>query len=238
MRRLSLGLLGGAATIGAIGAGLALFSGFMARKVEAALPPQGRFLDVDGNRIHYVDVGSGPAIVMVHGLGGQMANFTYALVDQLKDRFRVVVMERPGAGYSDRAPGASARLGVQADVVAGFIARLGLGRPLLVGHSLGGALALAVALQHPEAVSGLALLSPLTQPLDAVPLAFRGLAISPRLSSVRRSPGPWPPRSPWPRARRCWRRCSGPSRRRPTMACAEAGSWGFGPAPSTPPPPT
>ena len=182
MRRLSLGLLGGAATIGAIGAGLALFSGFMARKVEAALPPQGRFLDIDGNRIHYVDVGSGPAIVMVHGLGGQMANFTYALVDQLKDRFRVVVMERPGAGYSDRAPGASARLGVQADVVAGFIARLGLGRPLLVGHSLGGALALAVALQHPEAVSGLALLSPLTQPLDAVPLAFRGLAIaSPKL---------------------------------------------------------
>ena len=76
-----------------------------------------------------------------------------------------------------RAPGASARLGVQADVVASFIRALGLERPLLVGHSLGGALSLAVALEHPEAVSGLALVSPLTQPQDTPPKAFAGLYI-------------------------------------------------------------
>ena len=170
--------LGAAAALGAAGAGAALFSGWTARRVEAALPPQGRFIEIDGHRIHYLDVGSGPAIVMVHGLGGQMANFTYALVDQLKDRFRVVVMERPGAGYSDRAPGTSARLGLQADVVAGFMRALELQRPLVVGHSLGGALALAVAIQHPEAVSALALLSPLTQPQDEIPAAFRSLAVA------------------------------------------------------------
>ncbi len=177
MNRLTTSLVGGVAAIGLVGGALALFSAALTRQVEASLPPQGRFVDVDGNRIHYLDVGSGPAIVMVHGLGGQMANFTYALVDRLKDRFRVVVMERPGAGYSDRAPGASARLGVQAAVVAGVIAKLGLERPLLVGHSLGGALSLAVALQHPETISGLALLSPLTQPQEAIPVAFRVLAI-------------------------------------------------------------
>ncbi len=188
MRRLTVGLLAGA--LGALGGGLALFSGITARRVEAALPPQGRFIDIAGNRIHYLDQGpadsaTAPVIVMVHGLGGQMRNFTYALVERLKGRFRVVVMERPGAGYSDRAPGASARLSVQADVVAGFIRALGLERPLLVGHSLGGALALAVALDHPETVSGLALISPLTQPQEGVPAAFRGLAIpSPLLRRV------------------------------------------------------
>ncbi len=182
MRRAFAWLLGGAAAIGAVGAGSAAFSGLMARRVEAAVPPQGRFIDIAGNKIHYLDVGSGPAILMVHGLGGQMRNFTYALVDRLKSDFRVVVMERPGAGYSKRAAGVSARLGVQADVVAELIAALELDRPLLVGHSLGGALSLAVALEHPEAASGLALISPLTQPQDGVPPAFRVLAIaSPRL---------------------------------------------------------
>ncbi len=177
MKPIPLVLLGGVAVVGTLGAGLAGFAGLTARRVEAALPPQGRFVEIDGNRIHYLEEGSGPVILMVHGLGGQMRNFTYALVDRLKDRFRIVVMERPGAGYSRRAPGASARLSSQADVVAKFIGALGLGKPLLVGHSLGGALSLAVGLQHPKAVSGLALISPLTQPQDTPPKAFAGLYI-------------------------------------------------------------
>ena len=180
--RVSSLALGGAAAVGLAGAGLAGFTALTARKVEAALPPQGRFIDIDGNRIHYLDVGpsaagSGPAILMVHGLGGQMRNFTYGVVERLKDRFRVVVLERPGSGYSERAPGVSARFGVQADVVAGFVRALALDRPLLVGHSLGGALSLAVALQHPGLLSGLALVSPLTQPQDRIPPAFRALAM-------------------------------------------------------------
>ena len=185
MRRGSSLALCGLAALGGAAAALAGFSGRTARRVEAALPPQGRFIDIDGNRIHYLDVGSGPAILMVHGLGGQMRNFTYGLVDRLKHRFRVVVLERPGAGYSTRAPGASARLTVQAEVVAHFIQTLRIERPLLVGHSLGGALALAVALRAPELVSGLALVSPLTQPQNALPKPFRSLAI--RSPLVRRA---------------------------------------------------
>jgi pimeloyl-ACP methyl ester carboxylesterase len=176
--RISSLALGAAATVALGALGLVGFTALTARQVEAALPPQGRFIDIDGNHIHYLDVGAGPTILMVHGLGGQMRNFTYGLVDQLKDRFRVVVMERPGSGYSHRARGASARLGVQADVVAAFVRALSLDRPLLVGHSLGGALSLAVALRNPGLLGGLALVSPLTQPQSTAPDAFRGLAIS------------------------------------------------------------
>ena len=60
--------------------GLVLFTLWTARRVEAALPPQGRFMDVAGARLHYLDTGRGPDVVMIHGLGGQMRNFTHSLV--------------------------------------------------------------------------------------------------------------------------------------------------------------
>ncbi len=92
-------------------AGLALFAANTARKVEAAVPPCGQFIEIDGQRLHYVDTGGkGPAIVMIHGLGGTLWNYTYALVDKLSGEFRVIAVDRPGAGYSTRADGTPANL--------------------------------------------------------------------------------------------------------------------------------
>ena len=158
-------------------AGLALFTAIIARTVEKAVPPRGQFIEIDGDRIHYVDKGNGPVIVMIHGLSGQMRNFTHSLLDLLTGEFRVIVIDRPGSGYSVRAPGASARLKVQGDGLAKFIRAMGLKRPLLVGHSLGGAVVLAAALDHPECAGGLALLAPLTQVERSVPAPFVLLAI-------------------------------------------------------------
>jgi len=157
--------------------GLVIFTAITARRVEKALPPRGRFLEVAGARIHYLDKGSGPPIVILHGLGGQMGNFTYALLERLTDEFRVILMDRPGSGYSMRARGATGRLTEQAAVVAEFIRKLGLERPLLVGHSLGGAIALGVALDHPEVVKGVALIAPLTHVPKDVPAPFRAMDI-------------------------------------------------------------
>jgi len=157
--------------------GLVIFTAVTAHRVETALPPRGRFIEVAGARIHYLDKGSGPAIVILHGLGGQMGNFTYALLERLTDEFRVILMDRPGSGYSTRARGATGRLTEQAATVAEFIRKLGLERPLLVGHSLGGAIALSVALDHPEVVRGLALIAPLTHVPKNVPAPFRALDI-------------------------------------------------------------
>jgi pimeloyl-ACP methyl ester carboxylesterase len=163
-----------ALTLGA----LALFTARTARRVEAALPPDGRFVEVDGARIHYIERGAGPTLLLIHGLGGQAHGFTYALLDRLAESFRVVVMERPGSGYSTRPRLASAGPRAQADCVAAFIRALDLDRPVLVGHSLGGAVALATALEHPEVVGALALIAPLTHPVDAPPAPFAGLRIA------------------------------------------------------------
>lgn len=163
--------------LGVLLAGLALFSAWTTRQVEKAVPPLGRFIDIDGARIHYLDEGSGPPILFIHGLAGQMRNFTHSLLEPLKSNHRIVMLDRPGSGYSTRSPEASAAIGAQAATISRFAEALGLERPLVVGHSLGGAIALALALNHPEQVSGLALIAPVTRLPEHVPAVFKGLAI-------------------------------------------------------------
>ncbi len=157
---------------------LVLFTWVAARIVEATLPPQGRFVDVPGARLHVVEKGRGPAVLLIHGLSGQLGHFTYGVVDRLAREHRVVAVDRPGSGYSVRSPGAAATLSAQADAMAALIDKLQLGRPLVVGHSLGGAVALCLAQRHPQRVDGLALVAPLTHAPESVPSAFNGLMIA------------------------------------------------------------
>jgi pimeloyl-ACP methyl ester carboxylesterase len=166
------------ALVGVILAGLVLFTAWTARRVEKALPPRGRFIDVDGARIHYLDKGTGPTLLLVHGLAGQMHNFTHSLLGKLMRDFRVVILDRPGSGYSTRPTEELATISAQARVISRFCELLGLERPLIVGHSLGGAVALALALNHPEQVAGLALLAPVTHEPEHVPPPFDGMEIA------------------------------------------------------------
>ncbi|MDG4896610.1 alpha/beta hydrolase [Mesorhizobium sp. WSM4976] len=134
----------------------------IAAKAERLVPACGKFIEIDGNRIHYVEEGEGRPIVFLHGLGAQLHHFRHTLFGRFGAGYRLIALDRPGSGYSVRASGATGRLPEQADVVRRFIEELRLERPLIVGHSLGGAVALALAAQHPAAISGIALLSPLT----------------------------------------------------------------------------
>src|SRR5450830_1083330 len=84
------------------------FSAWMTRRIEAAVPGNGRFVEVDGERFHYDDEGKGPALVMIHGLMGSSRNLTYALSGQLRQHFRVISVDRPGSGYSTRYGGGPA----------------------------------------------------------------------------------------------------------------------------------
>jgi pimeloyl-ACP methyl ester carboxylesterase len=165
----------------AVIAGLVGFTASLTARANALVPPDGRFIELDGVRLHYRERGSGPVVLMVHGLGGNARNFQ-ALADLLADTHRVIAVDRPGCGHSTVKSGAHLPLRAQAAVIARFITALGLDRPLLIGHSLGGALSLALAIEHPARVRGLVLIAPLSQVMHAPPAIFRALQIhSPRL---------------------------------------------------------
>ncbi len=148
----------------------------IARQAEKLVPASGKRVVVDGHDVHYVESGEGPAILMLHGLGGHLHHMRRPLMEQFGDDYRLIAIDRPGSGYSRRAKG-DGRLSQQADFVARLIDAMQLDRPLIVGHSLGGAIALATALRHPGKVSGLALISPLTHHYSQVPPEFSPLYI-------------------------------------------------------------
>jgi pimeloyl-ACP methyl ester carboxylesterase len=158
-----------------------LFTLWTARKVESVLPAKGRFVDVPGARLHIREFGEQqadtPAILMIHGLAGQLSHYTYGVAGRLAAHHRVIVVDRPGSGYSTRAQDATADLSTQAAALAALVRALGLGPAFVVGHSLGGAIALTMALEHPQQVAGLALLAPLTHIREDVPPVFAGLTI-------------------------------------------------------------
>lgn len=176
---LQLVIFTGLLVLGALCA-LVFFTAYTARRVGREFPPLGQFVEVDGESIHYFEKGTGPTLLLIHGLGANMRIFTHSLLDRLADEFRVVLMERPGSGESTRAPRGCARVRSQAETVSAFISAMNLERPLLVGHSMGGAVALAVALAHPEQVSGLALVAPLANAQEFVPPVFSRLVITSR----------------------------------------------------------
>lgn len=158
-------------------AGLFLFTVWTAHQVEKNMPPRGKFIDIDGVRLHYIDKGSGPVLLLIHGLAGQVLNFTHSLLGRLTHDFRVIILDRPGSGYSLRPDESLAPLTAQARIISRFCQALGLERPVIVGHSLGGAIALVLALNHPEQVGALALIAPVTHQPAGVPPPFDGLAI-------------------------------------------------------------
>ncbi|QKC84167.1 alpha/beta fold hydrolase [Mesorhizobium sp. NZP2077] len=141
---------------------LVLATLWIAAKAQRLVPPVGKFVEIDGSRIHYVDVGEGRPIVFIHGLGAQLHHFRHTLFGQFAPGYRLIALDRPGSGYSTRANGATGRLPEQAALVRRFIEKLRLERPLVVGHSLGGAVTLTLAVEHPEVIAGIALLAPLT----------------------------------------------------------------------------
>lgn len=153
------------------------FTFFIARRVTKGFPPEGKFLDVGADRVHYTDRGKGPAIVFVHGLCGNLRNFAYLDMDRLARSHRVIVIDRPGAGRSVRGADSPANIYAQARMVAQCIEKLELDKPVLVGHSLGGAISLAVGLNHPQVIRRLALIAPLTHAESTPPGAFKGLVL-------------------------------------------------------------
>jgi pimeloyl-ACP methyl ester carboxylesterase len=148
-------LLGSAAALGAA----ALYTAKMTRDAERKYPPIGRFLDVDGVRLHYIERGTGEPLVLIHGNGTLIQDFTVnGLVDRLSERYRVIVFDRPGYGYSTRPRGLWTPR-AHATLFEHALAQLGVGQAVVLGHSWGTMVAVSLALQAPTLVRSLVLLS-------------------------------------------------------------------------------
>jgi pimeloyl-ACP methyl ester carboxylesterase len=141
-------------------AAAAVYNTLRTRRVERENPPAGRFVDVDGTRLHYLEKGDGPPVVLLHGNVVSVEDWVLSgVLDRVAARHRVIAFDRPGYGHSDRPQGSAWTAAAQADLLLRAFARLGIQRPVVVGHSWGTNVALALALADPAAVRGLVLLS-------------------------------------------------------------------------------
>lgn len=123
---------------------------------EDFAPPE-EFVNVDGISTHFVARGDGhPAIVLIHGFGSNTYTWRKNL-DGLADRFRVVAVDLKGFGLTEKPRDGQYHTAAYARHLEGFLDALKLERPILVGNSMGGAVALHLALTNPERVAGLVL---------------------------------------------------------------------------------
>ena len=132
----------------------------LARNAENDNPPAGQFLEVSGVRLHYVERGSGTPLVLLHGNGSMIQDFeTSGLIDLAAKNYRVIVFDRPGFGHSDRPRNVVWTPAAQAELINSALERLGVSHAIVLGHSWGASVAVALALTYPNLVKGLVLAS-------------------------------------------------------------------------------
>lgn len=145
------GMLGGALLATALLGACAWLVQKKVRRAEAENPPLGKFVCVDGVRLHYTEHGSpdAPPLVILHGVGSWSLEIeTSGLVELAARDFRVIVFDRPGYGHSDRPAGRSYTAQAQAELFLRALARLNVRKPVVLGHSWGTLVARAMAQDH------------------------------------------------------------------------------------------
>ena len=169
-----------AVAIGALAA-IAVVNRYLTKKAERDNPPAGRFLKVDGVRLHYIERGSGAPLVLLHGNGSMIQDFeSSGLIDMAARDYRVIVLDRPGFGHSERPRNVVWTPDAQAELIKHALERLGVSNAIVFGHSWGASVAVALALKCPGLVRGLVLASgyyfPTARP-DVVAMAAPSLPL-------------------------------------------------------------
>ncbi|WP_050403712.1 alpha/beta fold hydrolase [Bradyrhizobium embrapense] len=153
--------------LAATGLWLALVTQIGVIFIQGAFPPRGRMVDVTGARLHVVELGprdaAEPPVVMLHGASSNLRAMQ-PLGERIAKTRRVILIDRPGHGWSTRERAEDSTPAIQGRMIAEALARLGIIRATVVAHSWAGALALRIALDHPERVAGLVLLAPVAYP--------------------------------------------------------------------------
>jgi len=147
------------ATVGAVAAS-AFINWRLARKAQRENPPQGQFVEIDGVRLHYVERGKGQPLVLLHGNGSMIQDFeSSGLIDLAARNYRVIVFDRPGFGHTSRPRNVIWSPEAQADLFKEALTRLNVQHAIVLGHSWGASVAIALAVRHAALVKALVLAS-------------------------------------------------------------------------------
>ncbi len=173
-------------------------------RAETDNPPRGRFLDIDGVRLHYLDQGSGEPIVLLHGNGSMIEDYLLAgVVESLARTHRVIAFDRPGFGHTPRPSDRIWNADLQADLIHAALRELDIASPVVVGHSWGTMVATALALAHPESVKRLVLIAGYYFPTPRVDVPLMSIPAVPGIGFVmRHTLSPLISRMMWPMIRR------------------------------------
>jgi len=150
----------GVAAAAGILAATAIVNRQLAQKAQHDNPPQGQFIDIDGVVLHYVERGNGRPLVLFHGNGSMIQDFeSSGLIDLAAENYRVIVFDRPGFGHSLRPRNVVWTPEAQADLFVKALNRLQVRKAIVLGHSWGASVAVALAIRHPAFVEALVLAS-------------------------------------------------------------------------------
>ena len=136
--------------------------------LQRAYPARGSMVEVTGARLNIVDIGprdaAGPPVVMIHGASSNLEVMRQPLGEMLAKIHRVILIDRPGHGWSTRARPQDSTLAIQSRMIDEALAKLRVGPVILVVHSWSGALGARMALEYPKRVAGLVMLAPVAYP--------------------------------------------------------------------------
>lgn len=135
--------------------------------LQHAHPPQGEIIEVAGANLHVVDIGqrdaAGPPVVLIHGASSNLLSMR-PLADKLVAHHRVILIDRPGHGWSTRANQTDSTPAIQGRMIDEALQKIGVSSAIFVVHSWSGALGARMALDYPKRVAGLVMLAPVAYP--------------------------------------------------------------------------
>jgi pimeloyl-ACP methyl ester carboxylesterase len=180
--------------------GSAAFVHQRAWQAQRRNPPAGNFIDVEGVRLHYVERGEGPPLLMLHGLGSMVQELALSpLFELAAARYRVIAVDRPGYGHSTRPRGSWWGPQAQAELLYRMLGQLGIERPIVFGHSFGATVAVALALAHPASLRGAVLASGYYFPTGRIDVPLMAPPAIPVLGDLlRHTISPLIGRAMWP----------------------------------------
>jgi pimeloyl-ACP methyl ester carboxylesterase len=136
--------------------------------LQRAYPAQGRMVEVADAKLNVLDIGprdaAGPPILMIHGASSNLEAMRQPLGEMLARNHRVILIDRPGHGWSTRARSEDSTPAIQGRMIDEALEKLGIDRAILVAHSWSGALGARMALDYPRRVAGLVMLAPVAYP--------------------------------------------------------------------------